>query len=172
MGLKDICTTQETSRKLKEAGFPQEGGIAYWLPLSGEHLYTNNPGEDWKLGLQIDRTDWFYIPNRCAKERSHTKYRAFTFNELWDLLPREIIWQYGSLERERNGTPIMKQKAFNLTYNGVENRWGYWNFRDSLWLIANDDFTPPKNIHKPQEAAAELALWCVKEGYLNLKERE
>jgi len=161
MGLKDICTTQETSRKLKEAGFPQEGGIAYWLPLSGEHLYTNNPGEDWKLGLQIDRTDWFYIPNRCAKERSHTKYRAFTFNELWDLLPKEINFL--------DSKTLIYHLEIKVFFNHISI--GY--FRQSIQEgeLLTDSLRSKR--HKVlQEAAAELALWCVKEGYLNLKERE
>jgi len=158
MTLQDISTTQETSRKLKEAGFPQEGGIAYWLPLSGEHLYTNNPGEDWKLGLQIDRTDWFYIPNRCAKERSHTKYRAFTFNELWDLLPDKIGYH-------------RKDITFYTTYDTMKEKtaWGigYYERRCDNDGCEDEELKHIEN-ENLLEAAAELALWCVKEGYLNL----
>jgi len=100
MTLQDICTTQETSRKLKEAGFPQEGGIAYWCAdlLQGWLLLSKKEAETYNC---MDKSGYI---------------RAWTFSELEDIL------------------------RIN-----------------------------PEN---PKEFLAELALWAVKEGYLNPKEGE
>jgi len=134
MGLKDICTTQETSRKLKEAGFPQEGGIAYWV----------NTKKGWEfLGssqLIIMFDDYF---------------RAFTFNELWDWLPPLIRTKYHkynlNLVKHESIIPKDISKIFYDPYKANQIK-----------------RTEP---NKPiQDSAAELALWCVKEGYLNPKE--
>jgi len=99
MELKDICTTQETSRKLKEAGFPQEGGIAYWF-------FPTDYVQEQKWGL---------VPEYATGQEGEY-IRAWTFSELEDILSIK-----------------------------------------------------PEN---PKEFLAELALWAVKEGYLNPKEEE
>jgi hypothetical protein len=141
--LQDISTAQETSRKLKEAGFPQEGGIAYWvmystamggnatqfLVMSGEYKYNQ---------------DKYIFP-----------IRAFTFNELWDILPKDIIGKH----QYRLQIGKTWNDSFLLYYQNV------YPFEDSI------DNNLERFVHKqPQEAAAELALWAVKEGYLKPKE--
>jgi hypothetical protein len=139
MTLQDIVTSQETSRKLKEAGFSQEGGIAYWI--------RDNFNGEWKFqeGKDYEGT----IP----------RARAFSFNELWELLPKKINWDYMGLRRDRKGNRIKQEDTFYLICNAIENEWGYWSFIQEVWLIHFKG--------NPQEAAAELALWCVKEKYLD-----
>jgi len=70
MKLQDICTTLETSRKLKEAGFPQENGIAYWCAdlLQGWLLLSKKEAETYNC---MDKSGYI---------------RAWTFSELEDIL--------------------------------------------------------------------------------------
>jgi len=139
MELKNICTTQETSRKLKEAGFPQEGGIAYW-----EKHYING---------------WIFIPSD-EDLRLQENYRAFTFNELWDLLPKEINFL--------DSKTLIYHLEIKVFFNHISI--GY--FRQSIQEgeLLTDSLRSKR--HKVlQEAAAELALWAVKEGHINLKRR-
>lgn len=121
MTLKSICTSLELSRKLAEAGFEQEGGIAYWI----------KSGREWKF-LETCRLRYLF-PNSI---------RAFTFNELWDLLPRCI----------KVGNKIYYKKLLvpSIAIYAVCNDW--------LQKIEKDT---------PQEAAGELLLWCKDNGYLN-----
>jgi len=140
MTLQDISTTQETSRKLKEAGFPQERGIAYW-----EKHHING---------------WIFIPSD-EDLRLQENYRAFTFYELWYLLPKmlekdlEMFWidLYVSLQ------------------NPPVNVVGY-TYLDSNEKGCHIEILVTIRKELLQEAAAELALWCVKEGYLNPKKEE
>jgi len=144
MGLRNICTTQETSRKLAEAGFPQEGGIAYWCKEKEKWvLLPYLPGHECVIHTP-NIIDW-----RGFKEIE--KYRAWDFVELWELLPDRIeeieATYYLEMEKAVDG------KGVSIGHISCEAEM----FRDI-------------QASKPQEAAAELALWCVKEGYLKLEE--
>jgi hypothetical protein len=149
--LQDICTSLETSRKLTEAGFPQEGGIAYW---------TKTKYGNWiLLPYDVKREITIYTPGIVSFEE-YKFYRAFTFNELWELLPKGIKYS-GLIYRiniythcggdnmfygiDKNDKILMEE-----TNTEYENALGY------IWSLSNI----------PQEAAAELALWCRKEGHL------
>ena len=146
MTLRDIVTCKETSQKLAEAGLPQEGEGVYWIPMSGEHLVVGKPNKEYDLGIRIDFTNWFYIPNRHGKERSHIKYRAWSFSELWDLLPPEFT----------------EDATFYLNISKIretgEMLIGYSNMRVAIPKMCGGI---------PHEAAAELLLWVKNEGYLN-----
>lgn len=147
MSLQDICTTLETSRKLKEAGFPQENGIAYWCAdlLQGWLLLSKKEAETYN----------------CMDKSGYV--RAWFFNELWEILPREI---------NTNGlqyTLVLFPKeigylSVGFLLKGCPTDDGECSGACNCSLISIAIRT------KPQEAAAELALWCVKEGYLNPKE--
>jgi len=148
MTLKQICTTLETSRRLKEAGFPQEGGIAYW----GKHKRHKQLSPK-RWGVEL--SEYLIELEQYVGDFGCEKYRAFTFNELWEILPKDII------EKHKYRLQIGKtwNDCFLLYY------WNVYPFEDSI------DNNLERFIHKqPQKAAAELALWCVKEGYLNPKE--
>jgi len=133
MGLKNICTTQETSRKLKEAGFPQEGGIAYWF----------FPAD------YVQEQKWGLVPEYATGQEGEY-IRAFTFSELWEILPNQIF------------NPINERLYLLRLYPRFI---GYYPL-DKSKELREEDYKRTT----PQEAAAELALWCVKEGYLNPKE--
>jgi len=132
MGLRNICTTQETSRKLKEAGFPQEGGIYYWTKQD---------------------KGWFIVESSCMDVsdiigKDTPKYRAFTFNELWEILPERIL----CIENNKHCCFVIEMDRYSIAYIDKVKR-------EVLMRI---------NKYNPitQEAAAELLLWAKREGYL------
>jgi len=92
--LQDICTFQETSRKLKEAGFPQEGGIAYWVKYYKNETDFRANEFYWRLDYNKDS---LIKQNEFLRGRIEegNAIRAFTFNELWDILPMRIETPYG-----------------------------------------------------------------------------
>jgi hypothetical protein len=155
MTLQDICTTLETSRKLKEAGFPQERGVAYWIDNEIE-VTSCKPSE-----IEYDCTHWSGGENcrrdcsKCELSRKikHKVYRAFTFNELLNYF------------RNLKSRELMSTRCFleidNYTHPSLIRATLYDAWTNKLYAISRNN---------PQEAAAELALWCVKEGYLNLEE--
>jgi len=128
MTLENICTSKDTSQRLAEAGFPQKGGLFYWCKPSG------------KLCLEEKVGDRRYY------------YRAFTFNELWKLLPKEIV---------SGGICVFKKKLY---MTGLFDRDCTIEYHRNY----NKTFLEYRTDRKLQEAAAELALWCVEKGYLTL----
>jgi hypothetical protein len=143
--LQNICTTQETSRKLKEAGFPQEGGIAYWCSYP-----ITNYRSVWSF-KEIPKINW-QDPHLLA-------YRAFTFNEPWEILPKKIEIEYIVYY-----LGMYKDISEGREYIGYLTNTANFAEGDSLILMRNE------LKGNPQEAAAELALWCVKEGHLDVRE--
>jgi hypothetical protein len=144
--LQSICTSLETSRKLKEAGFPQEGGIAYW---------TKTKHKNWiLLPYDVKREITIRTPG-IVSFGEYEFYRAFTFNELWELLPKmiekdlEMFWidLYVSLQ-----TPPIN--VIGYTYLDSNEK----GCHIKILVTIRKEFL--------QEAAAELALWCRKEGHL------
>jgi hypothetical protein len=132
--LQSICTFQETSRKLAEAGFPQEGGLFYWWRSRPSMIETWN---EWEI---IDKSK---LDNIYTIGLVYEHYRAFTFSELWELLPNCIEYD-DEIYYKRFLPP-----AIMIYVKGAEPRW--------LKKYEGDN---------PQEAAAELALWCRQEGHL------
>jgi hypothetical protein len=109
---------------LRRRDYHRRGGIAYWLANI----------RSWKLNTQITSKD---IP----------AYRAFTFNELWEILPlyldlKDEFW-FLEMHKKRGCTEI-----------------GYFQVGETLpdSIIELDN----NILH---EAAAELVLWCIEEGY-------
>jgi hypothetical protein len=129
MTLENICTSLETSRKLAEAGFPQEGGLNYWC------FYFL----DGFVGRELQT---------CRSYAARNSYRAFTFSELWEILPKSI---------EEKTSNINKYNWILELHPGFI---GYYPSGTGKILNRIEIKTTP------QEAAAELALWCRKEGYL------
>ena len=127
MTLKDIVTSLELSKKLAKAGVSQEGGIAYWIEngITGKWEFTEN------------------------YEGTIPRARAFTFNELWEMLPESIEdgkWFLLDLSKIReNGNLLI----------------GYANMAIGILKMCSGI---------PQEAAGELLLWCIEQGYVNPKE--
>jgi len=154
MTLQDISTTQETSRKLKEAGFPQEG-LFYWVEC------FQMIEKETEKGVYEKKKIWLLEPTENINHSYHNYIRAFTFSELWYLLPKmlekdlEMFWidLYVSLQ------------------NPPVNVIGY-TYLDSNEKGCHIEILVTIRKELLQEAAAELALWCVKEGYLNPKEEE
>jgi len=154
MTLQDISTTQGTSRKLKEAGFSQFGGIRYWVrPKNGywERYNTHTDTvekshEQWAL-IEPDRFTILFQPLMES-------YRAFTFSELWEILPERIL----CIENNKHCCFVIEMDRYSIAYIDKVKR-------EVLMRI---------NKYNPitQEAVAELALWAVKKGYLNPKKEE
>ena len=130
MTLRDIFTCKETSQKMAEVGFPQEGGIAY--------LHYCELENDWEL------KESFRV-GKCV--------RAWSFSELWDLLPIQIIDNDNMEVYQINVHKSSVDSSFIIQYFNIKDR------RESLIRFAGEQ--------QPQEAAAELLLWVKNEGYLN-----
>jgi len=130
MTLQDICTSLETSRKLAEAGFEQENGIAYW-------------------SYKEENT---YILRHYNREGTLT-IRAFTFNELWECLPTQIHDNDEMIIYQLECHKSSVDDSFTLGYNNI--------------AIGEENIFVMFNKYEPQEAAAELLLWCKQNGYLN-----
>jgi hypothetical protein len=139
--LQDICTSLETSRKLAEAGFPQEGGIAYWR----QYYKCEEDIAIGKFSWQLDYAEEFLIDKEAIELEiaRHRNFRAWTFNELWEILPRIITI----------GNEIYYRRLLVLAMIGYLRTAQSKRYK----LIQGENI---------QEAAAELALWCRKEGYL------
>jgi len=136
MTLQDITTTQETSRKLAEAGFKNSYFCWFtkWNEKDGEWILGDKYDKEWRLQIC---GNVYWLP-------------AFTFSELWKILPDRIdINGFAYIKIIKTGT-----KEFYISYS---------KYACHIKGYANK---------QPQEAAAELALWAVKEGYLNPKEGE
>lgn len=127
MTLKDICTSRDLSRRLDEAGFEQGDGIAYWI--------LNGITGKWEFMEKYEGA----IP----------RARAFTFNELWELLPKRI-------------SEGRRTYYLNLEHGGISYKEA--TPRDELSCLYIQDFHPIEST--PQEAAGELLLWCRKNNYL------
>jgi len=125
MTLQDICTSLETSRKLAEAGFEQENGF-FW------YNFGSKEKPNWKVDIYPQ------------EHKSCGRFRAYTFNELWELLPNCIEYD-DEIYYKRFLPP-----AIMIYVKGAEPR----------WLKKYEG-------NNPQEAAAELLLWCKQNGYLN-----
>jgi hypothetical protein len=136
MPLEDICTSLEISRKLAEAGFPQEGGLNYWC------FYFL----DGFVGRELQT---------CRSYAARNSYRAFTFSELWEILPKEINF----LDSKTLIYHLEFHKHSNYNFIGYIRH----SIQEGELLM---DSMKSKLHKQPQEAAAELALWCRKEGYL------
>jgi hypothetical protein len=153
MNLQDICTSLETSRKLAEAGFEREGGIAYWVDNEIE-VTGCEPSE-----IEYECTHWSGGENcrrdcsKCELSRKikHKAYRAFTFSELWEILPIQIF--------DNENQIIYQLKLHKSSVDGYMIIY-YENIKDKAHRLIE------KNSNLPQEAAAELALWCKKNKYL------
>jgi hypothetical protein len=148
--LQDICTSLETSRKLAEAGFPQEGGIAYWVSCYKEGIFIADEEYDKVYNSESYRklknkrpTVFIFMPAEEVNFEWNIYIRAWSFSELWEILPK-IITIGNEIYYRRLLVPAMI---------------GYLRTTQSkrYKLIQGENI---------QEAAAELALWCVKEGYL------
>ena len=154
--LKDICTSQETSRKLAEAGL--RDSFFCWLRK------WNEKDEEWVLGDKYDK-EWreqilgnvYYLP-------------AFTFNELWDILPQEIRIK----EKRGHNYPQVYSYEKRIKYYNSEKVWIIGYYDDICDCKGCDETGLGESIDSEilQEAAAELVLWAIDEGYINPKEVE
>jgi len=136
MTLQDICTSQETSRKLKEAGFEQENGIAYWCRYD----------TGWKLEINHGFNLREYI-------------RAFTFSELWDLLPKKIETKNFTYYKHLNNDDVISYYCEAYNYIGDID---IGEDGEPGLILISFEIEQGENLSC---AAAELALWCRKEGY-------
>lgn len=139
MTLQSIVTSLELSKKLAEAGFEQEDGIAYWVMYSTEEGGNGN---------------YFLL---SAKEYNFSQYkyifpiRSFVFNELWELLPRKIEKCLLRLGKYKHGEMFIDYEFH--TIKGDTEILGGKN-RPSIYSGI------------PQEAAGKLLLWCIENGYV------
>jgi len=166
MELRDICTTLETSRKLAEAGFPQEGGIAYWVSCYKEGIFIADEEYDKVYNSESYRklknkrpTVFIFMPAEEVNFEWNIYIRTWSFSELWEILPKEINF----LGSKTLLYHLEFHKHFNYNFIGYIRH----SIQEGVLLM---DSMKSKLHKQPQEAASELALWCVKEGYLNPKE--
>jgi hypothetical protein len=137
---KDIVVIRELAEKMAKAGFPQEGGIWYWV-------------DD-----KINKSK--LIKEEEINKLFHYYYRAPTFSEIWQELPDSIERKWNIVSESgiilRTEVEWDYLELHKLDGNdGVEI--GYYPFEGKI----------PIQIHnkRPEDAAAELWLWVRENGY-------
>ncbi len=127
--LEKLVTSKEMSEKIKQVGFEMETPFRW---------YT-----DKFLGLTVGC-------DSVTAHKAKDSLRAYTFQQLWDVLPAEIICKGGHL---RGDTFFL-----TMTVPVIE----YINF-EGIGIIGADARIYLES-HTPDKIT-ELLLWCIKEGY-------
>jgi hypothetical protein len=157
MTLRDICTSQETSRKLAEAGFPQEG-LFYWVEC------FQMIEKETEKGVYEKKKIWFLEPTENINHSYHNYIRAFTFNELWELLPKKIETKNFTYYKHLNNDDVISYYCEAYNYIGDID---IGEDGEPGLILISFEIEQGENLSC---AAAELALWCVKEKYLDVEE--
>jgi hypothetical protein len=154
-------TSYETSKKLKELGVHQFTAN-YWVKsneiepiLLNKH---NRVAEFDGLQLNINSTaDYiaFFVPDYDDKFfEIEEKYAAYTLDEILEILPAKIHDCCYLELCKTNGTP--PAYSFGLYYRDLNDNDIFYG---SLCINPN-----------PAEAAGQLLVWCIKNGYVNPEE--
>lgn len=136
----------ELCKKLKECGYPQEGGGWYWVKW--------NESEPYVLGITFDRRNFYKQDGWVTTFPQNSKFlvKAPTIRELGEWLPGHIK-RLGDLivEKRYDGSWIVKYEEYDDMYEEKYN---------SMEEIDETE----------ANARAKMLIWLVENGYLNFKE--
>ena len=137
--LETICTSLEMSKKLDEAGVRIPTHLSWQGSHKSEYLrlnYSDNPEF-----------------NEHYNSKNYFTYPAYTFSQIYSILPEMINLDYDQPERYGIDCPIFIDRFSGLWLVGYEG-------------IREDDMNYSESM---ADAAGEALLWCLKEGYLKIE---
>ena len=143
MKLEDLVCDFEYAEKLKELGVKRDTNFSYFMEYKGDNKF--NP----KLWLSKDILI-YKIKTMCVNDT----YSAFTTDELLEMLPKKIIKKF---------------LRHTLDIHKLDNNTGgfivfYTNMSRGFMISFTD--------YKLSNALAQLLIWCIENGFVEVKNED
>lgn len=143
--MKDQALSIKQMQHLKELGVDTSKGSAYWHRVV--RMNTNEVVTNWFVS--------FSEPSQCLATMKVETISTFTFQDIWDLLPKEL-----DLE------PFAHKWYLSVDYQHNRMTYAYFHKRGVYYLT-----DPTFNISGQAilDVAYKMLCWCIKNGYIETK---